>query len=94
MGLTVTIEEPPVNVAFRVMLRTPGGVEYGVGEITCAPGQTVTRDVKTLGIPGRLLAPVDVVLRPDETVAQKAFNPVQFWGREVVIPDQPVTVRP
>jgi hypothetical protein len=94
MGLTVAIKEPPVNVAFRVLLRTSGGVEYGLGEITCAPGQTVTRDVKTLAIPGRLLAPVDVVLRPDETAAQKTFNPVQFWGREVVIPDQPVTVRP
>jgi hypothetical protein len=94
VAVTVQVDQPPVNVAYTVVLRTSRAtipIEQKLGTFTCAAGRTVKLDVGR----GDVLAPkgsrVDVVLKPSVETAAAAFDPVQLWGREMVFKD--ITIR-
>jgi hypothetical protein len=96
LGLSVRIENPPMNLAFDVIARV-GGKEYSIGHIYSNAGESHgfgTGAFRDKTSPTQTFDKADIVLRSSETVARETVDLYEIWKGEIVYKDLPVKVQP
>lgn len=92
IGGSITVRRPPVDLAFKILLRA-GGQEMRVGYLTAVKGGGIEEIDTQPWWPGPSLAGsdrVDIILRPSLSVAERSLNVTELWYQEIVIENVPL----
>ena len=81
--VNLTFEAPPMDLSFDVSLRDAAGREWPLSGVTATAGEHYGTSASG-PCEGAIVGPVDVLLRPSTTEAERSVGVVTYWGRPVI----------
>jgi hypothetical protein len=94
LSMTVSIKNPPCNIAFDLIARC-NGKDYAIGNVYSNAGEDHNFGVSTRDFPpGASTARIDLLLRASPTVARDTIDLYEIWNGQVTIPNLSVQREP
>jgi hypothetical protein len=89
IGVTLAVNNPPVNLGFHVFGRI-GGVEHPIGSVVIPAGTTTAQRFSTHKFPPTPSGKLEVILRSSEKVVRETVSMYEAWKGEMVFENVPI----